>query len=416
MKKMRCFCLFLFAVLLPPASAGAFDFSLITNQYAGYYNQTGGENIFEYRGNLAPRIYDLIGDTGEYIITANLSFGAKDEFFFVPELLRTEINFRFGGRLGERLGERHSSSVIRAGRINYTDPLGFIAGGLFDGVQFSHNSSAGIFRVGAWYTGFLYKETAKITMTDNDRNNYEAELDYGDIVNTYFAPARLLTSLDWEHSSIAGLFSFKAALTGQFDFTDADEKLHSQYLTVKASIPIKRFLLEIGGSLELMQTAADSNFTMAYAGDFGVYWTLPLSFHSRLSFTGHIAGGRADDFIAAFVPVTTKTYGGVFQPKLSALSILTLNYTARLNPAIGVGLSASCLVRNDLETYTDYPVSEDGEGRILGTEILANIVWSPASDLQFNIGGGAFLPALGDAGPKEQTLWRAEITVTFSIY
>jgi len=402
MKKMRCFCLFLFSILILPVSLSAFDFGLITNQYAGYYNQTDGEGIFEYKGDILPRFSGLIGDSGEFLISAGLTFGVKDEFYFVPELLRTEVNMRFSG------------SAIRAGRVYYSDPLGFIAGGLFDGVQFSHNSSAGIFSVGAWYTGLLYKETAHITMTDNDAEIYEAELDYDDFANTYFAPGRLLVSLDWAHPSIAELFSLRAAVTGQIDLTDADVKLHTQYLTVKASVPVKSLLFEIGGSLEALQTG--DKFTMALAGDFGVFWTLPLSFHSRLSFTGHIAGGRVDDFICAFVPVTTKTYSGIFQPKLSALSMLSLNYTARLGETIGAGLTVSCFVRNDLGTHVSYPVSANSEGYFLGTEIFASVVWSPVSDLQLNIGGGAFLPALGDAGTQEQALWRAELTVTLAIY
>jgi hypothetical protein len=308
----------------------------------------------------------------------------------------------------------NSSAAIKAGRIYYSDPLGLIAGGLFDGFQFTYNSSAGILSAGAWYTGLLYKKTAYITMTDNEKNNYDAELDYGDFVNTYFAPARLLASLDWEHPSIAELFSLNAAITAQIDLSDADDKLHTQYLTLKASIPMKSLLLEIGGSFEALQF--NDEFTMAFAGDFGVFWTLPLNFHSRLSFTGHIAGGRVDDSVVAFVPVTTKIFSGVFQPKLSALSILTLNYTARLGETIGAGLSASCFVRNDLGTHTSFPVSAGSEGYFLGTEIFARIVWSPASDLQLNIGGGAFLPALGDAEPEEQALWRAEITATLAIY
>jgi len=404
MRKIRCLfiCLFLSVILILPVSLGAFDFGLITNQYAGFYNQAGGEDIFEYKGDVLPRFSGLIGDSGDIFISAGLSFGVKDEFYFVPELLRTEINFRFGG------------SSIRAGRIYYSDPLGFIAGGLFDGVQFSYNSSAGLFGIGAWYTGLLYKETAKITMTDNDRDIYGAKLDWDDFAKTYFAPARLLASLDWEHPSIAELFSLKAAITGQFDLSDADVKLHTQYLTLKASIPVKSLLFELGGSLEALQ--ADDEFTMAFAGDFGIFWTFSSDFHSRLSFTGHIAGGGVDDFIGAFVPVTTKTYSGVFQPKLSALSVFALNYTARLDRTIGAGLSASCFVRNDLGTFAGYPVSGNSEGYFLGTEFLAKVTWSPISDLQLNIGGGAFLPALGDAGPEEQTLWRAEITVTLAIY
>jgi len=408
MRKIRGLfvCLFLIVTLILPVSLSALDFGLITSHYAGYDNQTDSEGGFEYRGDMLPRLTGLIGDFGEFILSAGLSFRVKDELYYVLELLRTEINMRFGG------------SSIKAGRIYYSDPLGFIANGLFDGIQFSHNSSAGIFNIGAWYTGFLYKETANITMTDNDRDIYEAAVNYGDFLNSYFAPSRLLASFDWEHPSIAELFSLKAAVTGQVDFSGADEKLHTQYFTVKASFPAKSFLFEIGGSLQAAQTvwADDYKFTMAFAGDFGIFWTLPSSFHSRLSLSGRFSGGRIDDFMTAFIPVTNEIYSEIFQPKLSALSILGLNYTARLNHTIGTSLSASCFVRGDLGTFTGYPAAEDSEGYFLGTEFYARLVWSPFSDLQFNIGGGAFLPALGDAGPEEKILWRAEITMVLALF
>jgi len=405
MKKTRCI-FFPVLMLLLPVSLFAFDFGLITNQYAGYGYSGGDENYFQYQADILPRFSSLIGDSGEFIISAGMTLGVEDGFYYVPELLRTEISLRFG------------NGAIKAGRISYTDPLTFIASGLFDGVQFSHYSKAGIFSVGAWYTGLLFKKTANITMTAGDWAKYDSALDYGDFFNTYFAPPRLLASLDWEHPSVAELFSLKAAITGQIDLSDGNEKYHSQYLTLKAGIPVKSFLFELGGSLEAAQTAweDETQFTMAFAWDLGIFWTLPASFNSRLSLTGRFAGGRVDDFMGAFVPVTTKVFGDVLQAKLSGLSVLGLNYTARVNRILGTSLTASCFIRNDLGTYDGYPViAEENDGYFLGTEFFARLVWSPVSDIQLNFGGGAFLPSLGDVS-DEKARWRIELTAVLAIY
>jgi len=42
-------------------------------------------------------------------------------------------------------------------------------------------------------------------------------------------------------------------------------------------------------------------------------------------------------------------------------------------------------------------------------------LWSPASDLQINLGGGIFLPSLGNVAPNEKNFWRIEINAIFSL-
>jgi len=396
MKKTRCI-LFLVLIFLPPVSLVAFDFGLITNQYAGY----GNDNQFKYQADILPRFSFLFGDTGEFILTAGMTLGIENEFYYVPELLRTEFSMRFG------------SSGIKAGRIPYADSLSFVADGLFDGAQFSHNSAAGNFSIGAWYTGLLYKKSANITMTEKDQALYDSVLDYGDFLNTYFAPPRLLVSFDWEHPSIGELVSLKVSVTGQFDLSDGDEKFHSQYLTLKASFPVKSFLFELGGS---MQASQSDKFAIAFAWNVGVFWTLPTSFSSRLSLTGSFAGGRTDDLLRAFVPITTNLFGNILQAKLSGLTVIDLSYTARLAETLGTSLTTSYFIRNDLGTYKDYPASSSGSnGYFLGAEFFAWLVWSPFSDLQLNLGGGAFLPSLGNVS-NEKTKWRIELTAIVGLY
>jgi len=399
--------LLLAAFLAPPVLAGAYDFGLILNQNAGYGNSDGGESKFDYQADILPHFSFLIGDNKELFVSAGMTFGYNEEFTYVPELLRTDFSMRFG------------NSGIRAGRMFYSDPLSFIANGLFDGVQFTYNGSMGSFNVGAWYTGLLYKKNANITMTEFDQAKFDSPIEYGDFIETYFAPQRLLFAAGWEHPSIAEMLRLRASVIGQFDFTKAEEKYHSQYLAVKAGMPFNSFLFELGGSLELSQNmlADESKIKLAFAGEAGVFWTLPSSFLSRLSFTGTFTGGNTDGTAGAFIPITTKYFGNIFEQKISGLSVLDLTYSARIMSELGASVSALYFIRSDKGTYYGYPVNGDqSEGYFLGAELFARLIWSPVSDLQLNLGGGMFLPALGNAAPDEKALWRIELTAILAVY
>jgi len=403
--RTKYFCLFLAVFLIPAVCPRAFDFGLVTNQYASIGNQGSEDFNFNYQADILPRLSFLIGEKGELLLSAGFTFGAGNGVYYVPELLHTEFSMRFG------------SGGIKVGRFPFSDPLSFIANGLFDGVQYSHNSSLGTFSAGLWYTGLLYKRNAKIAMTESDKDKNGSAIDYGDFADTYFASSRLLFSLDWEHLSIAELLHLQASFMGQFDLTKGIEKYHSQYFTLKAGVPVKRFLFELGGSFEMAQlVAGDTKSAVAFAWDFGIFWTLPSTINSRLSLSGHFAGGRANDKVYAFVPITTKSFGNVLQAAMSGLSVLDLNYTARLSNALGTSLSALLFVRNDLTTYTDFPVSGSDGGYFLGSEFFARFVWSPISDLQFNLGGGMFLPALGNVNPKEKPQWNVVLNAVLALY
>jgi len=407
MNKTRTIFLLLLIFLLP-VSIFAFDFGLITNQYVGFGNTAGEDDYLKYQIDFLPRLSFLIGDSGEFNISGGMSLGYENEFFYIPELLRTEISLRFG------------NSGIRMGRMNYTDPLSFVVNGLFDGARFSNYSKAGVFSIGAWYTGLVYKKTANIFMTDEEKKAYDAVLDYEEFSKTYFAPRRFLASLDWEHPSIAEAFSLKISAIGQIDLSNEedDKKYHSEYFILKAGIPVKSFLFEIGGSLETVQTPDnETKNSMAFAWDLGLFWTLPTNFSSRLSLTGNFAGGAIEDSsISAFVPVTTKFYGNVLQAKLSGLTALDLNYTARVSRAFGTSLSATYFICNDLGTYSGYPARDvENKKYILGAELFAKLIWSPISDLQFNLGGGAFIPAMGNVS-DDKAQWRLELTAILALY
>jgi hypothetical protein len=390
-----------FFFFLSPLSA--YDFGLVINENGGFGNAVSEDNAFDYKVDILPRFSTLIGDNGEFILSAGFSIGIDQDFFYIPELLRTEFSMRFG------------DSGIKVGRINYTDPLSFIANGFFDGAQYYYNSRIGSFNVGAWYTGFQYKKRVNIAMTEDDQTALNTPFEYGDI-DTYFASKRVVASIGWEHPSIGELVHLNTAVIGQVDLNGTDTDYHSQYVILKAAMPIDNFLFELGGSVEFsQQTVADENkFKTAFVGELGLFLLFPSKFNSRLSFTGIIASGGTNDSIGTFIPITGKEYGYILRSNITGLSIFSLNYSTKFNNFFGGSFTASYFVRND-GTFVNYPVSTDSSEYFLGPEASFRITWSPASDLQLNLGGGAFFPSLGDAGPKEDIKWRVDLSVIMSI-
>jgi len=390
--------IFLLIILFQlPTALIAYDIGLAVNFNNGLNGHEKDDTSFGSRIDLWPFFSTLIGDNGEVITSAGLTLGMNENFYIVPELLRTEFSMRI------------NNSVIRIGRMFYSDPLSFAADGLFDGIQFLHNSKIGRFSIGAWYTGFLYKRNANITMTENDLASFHEPVNYNDFINTYFAPKRFIAAIEWEHLSVGEFMQLNTAIAGQYDLSG---EYHSQYLIVKAVIPSRSFIVEIGGSAGLSQ---GNQKDLGLAGMFGLYWTLPSSFLSRLSFTGKYASGGSDGFLGPYVPITTKYYANFLNYKFSGISIFTLDYSARFYHSFGCSVSASYFVRNDLGTVTGYPVNANSTEFFLGPEVYLRLIWSPFSDLQFNLGGGAFFPHLGNTGQEEKVRWHAELSVTISL-
>jgi len=406
MKNTRFGILFFLILFFLPSFINAADFGLLLNQYGVYGNSGDDDNFYEYNASLVPRFSFLIGETGSFFASASMTFEYKDKFYYYPELLRTELAFHSG------------AFGIKAGRINYSAPIAFIAEGLFDGFQFSHTSSAGRLGFGAWYTGFQYKKSANIIMTDEDQALYDSALDYGDFFNTYFAPRRLLSSLSWEHPSIGEFLQLNTTLLGQFDMTKGDGKYHNQYFIFKAGIPIGGFLFEAGGGVEAAQKIINNEFKykFAFSGEVGLYFTIPASFSSTISFTGRYTTGEINDLIGAFVPVTTKYSGEIFKAKMTGITVLGLDYSARFVDSFGFNFNALYFFRNDLVTANNYLT--DGEitdKKLLGGELYGRFIWSPFSDLQLRLGGGAFFPSMGNVRKDGKPLWKIDIIALLAI-
>jgi len=404
MRTVIFYCLLLTALLFLPASLNAGDFGLILNQTVGVGAQ-GNDSDFDYEAALLPR-FSLFDDWGDLFLSASLKVAyGNEEWRFVPELLRAEFSRSF------------DDMDLRLGRMMYSDPMGIAAVGLFDGARLSRHTAAGTFGIGVWYTGLLYKGRANISMTPEDAVSLNKELDWGDFFNTYFASRRLMAALYWEHPSLAELLRIHAAIIGQADLNNRNNAYHNQYFIVRAALPFERFIFELGAAIETAQVVRGnaSGFYTAFATDIGLHWMPPAPFHSMLSFTGRFTSGKAGN-VSAFTPVTAVSYGNILNAEIPGLSILGLNYTARLYRTFSAGLAVSYFIRSDTETFTSYPLNgQSSDKRLLGSEFFGSFIWSPVSDMSLNFGAGIFLPSLGNAAPSAQPRWRVETALALAL-
>jgi hypothetical protein len=398
---------FILLLLLPAFSLSAFDFGLLLDQTFGAEG-VGGDTAdgFGYSGTLIPwlsmpldslhkgtRLYLSAGLTEEY---------ADKNANFIPELLRAELTFPVGAGM-----------EIKAGRMQYADPLGFIAAGLFDGARFSLNAAnKGTFGAGAWYTGLLSKKSARITMTEKERISYNAGLDYSDFAGTYFAPGRFLFALDWDNPYLTEWLRLKTALIGQFDLS-GDEKFNSQYFAVKAAVPVNSFVFNLGGCIEFAQALDQNNVSLV--GELSVAWMPPTPIKDRLMLTGQFSSGTLEDIpLTAFVPVTTANQGYILKANISGLSTICLDYTARLHESLSLFVASTYFILNDPVTYRGLPGGKNGPP--LGNEFYGRLIWSPFSDLQLNLGGGVFLPSMGKADKTAGNIWLVELNAVIAIF
>jgi hypothetical protein len=402
-KRIRKILPFLFPVLLFVFSSPLFaaEFGLLLNQNLV---ASGLKEDFslDYSAALIPHFSLPIGENMELYASASAQVNYENDLWnFVPELFRTDFSWHSG------------ASSLTLGRMNYSDPLGFIASGLFDGVQYSYGGGAGTFNVGAWYTGFLYKENARISMTDEDKTENAKQLDYGDFLNTYFASRRLLMSLGWEHPGLAGFLRAKFAVLGQIDLNEWDSAFHSQYITAKIGLPLKDFDFNLGGTFEIAEVdeGADIGIKFAYAGEAGISWFIPTGLPDQLSLLARFASGGTGGAFIAFVPKTTRLQGDILKADFSALSVFSLGYLARFHSTFSASLNTSVFMRTDLATYSGYSVGSESK-YFLGSEIFARLYWSPISDVRINGGGGVFLPYMGESG----IAWRAELGLIVALF
>jgi len=384
-------------------SLNAYDFGLVFSQDADIevpafdFEKTG----FKISGVLLPRFTALFGENGDLYVSAAINY-STEPFSIIPELARTDFSFNLG------------NTDIKIGRMFYSDPLGFTANSLFDGARISLITRSGNFHAGAWYTGLLYKERAAIDMTPNELKSRLKDVDYNDFINTYFAPARVMAALDYDHPSLAGFAGLKTSIIGQFDA--GEDKLNSQYFIANVSLPVKSLVFDIGGCFELIEFNGETS--PAFAADIGLTYILPASLEKHIKLSGRYSSGVSEDkAIGAFLPLTTIKQGEIPEAKLSALSLLSLEFTGRMAQSLSADMAFTYFIRNDLGTYRAYPVADgNSEGFFLGAEIYGRLIWNITTGIRLNFGTGLFMPALGDAAPEADMTWRTNVNLVISIF
>jgi len=381
--------LFVLCYSLFASRVWAFDVGLMLDQNA-YYSGVESDTAFAYKGVAIPRLSGLMGNIGEFYISAGINY-QYDPWNFVPELLRTELSWSGSG------------VELSLGRMSYSDPLGYIASGLLDGGRFSLHTKAGSLSVGAWYTGFIYKKRINIEMTYDEKESNNTAFDYDNFFGSYFAPRRALIALDWEHQGLGERVFARLSLLGQIDLTDA--KLNSQYTIGKMIVPFRIFAVTFGGCFELIENS--ENMDMAFATELELSWKTAFQ---GLSLLARYSSAKSDSLVA-FLPVTTNKQGQILAAKLSGLSMASLDYTARLHRTFTFGLTSSYFLLSNFNNASDII-----SGNLLGAEFFGAFYWNPLPDISVNLGGGAFLPSLGNITPDGKIFWKVELNLVLSLF
>ncbi|MDR1352608.1 MAG: hypothetical protein LBK05_04920 [Treponema sp.] len=320
----------------------------------------------------------------------------------LPELSRFALQYRPGPNFH-----------IEAGRFAYSDTLGFAASGLFDGLRLEADLALGSVALGVWYTGFLYRETAKITMTALDMKNY-AEPWGWDNFGAYFASRRAFASLRWD-LTLLEFHTFSLEALAQFDLNDderfppgsGEARLHSQYGEIQAALfPSGRLGLIAGALFEAMENG-DGEFAAALGGLLRLKAELPGSLSDNLTATVKFGSGQWNDTFAAFAPLVSSAQGVIFSGTLSGLGLFSVDYAARLHRTLLLEIALRYFAR----TWDD-PAAP---GKYFyGGEFWASLGWQPLDDLRLSLGGGAFFPALGTINPGGDPQWKLNAALTLS--
>jgi len=309
---------------------------------------------------------------------------------WVKPLLRPELSYC---AVSHRISPRYS---IEAGRIEYADVMGFTASGLFDGFRFHAVTPLGNINAGAFYTGFLYKETAEILMTAYDTYRY-AE-DWNGDFDSYGASRRAFTAVRWD-LPIGKASTLSAEGLFQFDLNDTDDILNSQYGEVQmvfypANIPE----ITVGVLFEAMENK-NRDFTAAWGALARAKMEVPGPLNDLLRVTMKLSSGQGNDTLTAIMPISARTQGMVFPGTISGLACFSTDYVVRVLDSLLINGNLHYFAR----TYND----SEAKGYLYGGEFWAFAVWQPLDDIRLTLGGGVFFPGLGNVYPDgTDPMWK----------
>jgi hypothetical protein len=400
----RFFCRVLFITLC--CSASALDFGLVIHQAPLLGTpEISGDGVVEYGGLFLPWVSSSLGENIDFYASAGLRMqyerrdlaAAGREWAFLPEIGRFELIFRPLPDLS-----------VEIGRFAFSEPLGFVLSGLFDGVGSALSIGGTQIRAGAFYTGLLYKKTGYIVMDNTDLENYHDR-------DSYFASRRFILAVNWESPSFLDTPNhLDLGAVAQFDLGDDSDAVHSQYLLARWSRSLgKGLYMDAGAVLDIEERNGEPGF--GFALSLSPFWVPPERPYDRLFFNARLASGNWGERLRSFKPVSTEVQGRVLRARLSALSLLELGYILRLRQKVELETTAAYFFRTDRETFDDQDLNSASASAALGGEVFAGLIWAPESWCNVNIGLGVFLPGLGGAYLRQaDPKWRLETGLTLS--
>jgi hypothetical protein len=398
----------LYSILLFGIAAAAFgaDFGFILGTEGAYDDNPKMEG-FSLTATASPWVSAVPGETIDLYVSGKMTFtyeekGDPPESYFF-EVERTEVNLRPG-----------PGFFLTLGRQRFGDSTGLVATGLFDGASGSVKLGMSRLSLGVYYTGLLYKETAKIIMTGGDREGDGKSFD-SEGLEGYFASRRMLLALTGEFPDLTSRTSLEAQALAQFDLNGNSDSLHTQYLELRFTVePAAPLHLTLGGLGELVQGKDEVQGSMAAFA--GADWELPGALRDLLSAEALWTSGRSGEKILAFTPVSGKNAGRVFNGGISALARAGLSYRMRPAASFSLEAGAAYFIRTDLETLGDGDLDDASSSRLLGGEVYGSLVWAPDPAFRLSGGGGAFFPEWGGAYREGAAVkWKANFGLLVSL-
>jgi hypothetical protein len=379
--------------------SGAAGDNPVLNLVAGagpWFSSYSHESLDLYLSGFLNMQYEYDGQSGE------------GGWRFIPELGRFSLLMRPLGGLR-----------LEIGRLRYSDPNGLVLSGLLDGFSGTLDIGHSRLSLGSFYTGLLYRDTARIYMTAPDSSWNDA---LGKM-NIPLAGRRLITALDWELPSLfQSSLGLNLNLLGQADLNGAEEALHSQYLSLKLAVsPLPSLYAALGGVLGLAEyrtgDGGEPYWDLNLALNFNLDWDIPGGPRDALSFgLAWGSGKHQDSVLGPYRSVTLFSSSNILSAGMAGLAALRLNYTVRLRENLSLGLDGRYFIRGNLDTLDTLALAEDREKRALGGEFYGSLIWVPLSDLSLVLGGGLFIPAMGNALKwDEAPRWEASCSLAFSL-
>lgn len=330
------------------------------------------------------------------------------ESFNALELLKTLETLRVYGDTATG-GDGLLAISYRAGRYPFSDPSGLVLNSTLDGADVTLRYADFFLRFGAWYNGFIDKKLSTILLTEADKNSFL------DPVKVFAAP-RLVQCAELELHN-RGLQTLTFFTVFQEDIYSCERlrildagHYYSGHLGVVLNgvvVPnlyygftgifnggIYRFPSEDTTVFQTAQLFA-VNAAYSFGGD------IKPVLRAEALYTSGDDWDRSDwegssftegtSVTTMFTPVSAKTPGYIYQPKLGNLGMFRAEYSVKPSRRLQLLLSNTAFFRT-----VDGPLSLDtaagASGSYLGDEVVLRANIRPLSDVGFSAVVGMFYP------------------------